>query len=192
MRTHVLVCLGACIIALIEVSFLADLANIADERVTFNFGRMTAQVICGVGFLGAGTIFTSRKKIAGLTTAASLWNTACLGLAVGYGYYRIVLVGCAFVVLILMVIKRLVHVNAMKRLEIKFIQRVETLTFINSYFESRGVQIVDIDFHVENQAEQNLYTNIYTLKLPVKTNYTDIVNDLSENANVQSIRTTNT
>jgi len=145
-----------------------------------------------VGFLGAGTIFTARKKIAGLTTAASLWNAACLGLAIGYGYYLIALVGGVFVLGVLVVMQRIVRVNTMKKLEIKFIHRVETITFINAYFESLGIQILDVDFHVENRDNGNLYTNIYTLKLPGKTYYTDIVNHLSEHTNVQSIRTTNT
>ncbi|OPZ69268.1 MAG: putative Mg(2+) transport ATPase [Firmicutes bacterium ADurb.Bin467] len=192
MRTHVLVCLGACIVALIEASFMAEISKVSDGRVSYSFGRVTAQVITGVGFLGAGTIFTARKKIAGLTTAASLWNAACLGLAIGYGYYLIALVGGVFVLGVLVVMQRIVRVNTMKKLEIKFIHRVETITFINAYFESLGIQILDVDFHVENRDNGNLYTNIYTLKLPGKTYYTDIVNHLSEHTNVQSIRTTNT
>ncbi|NLF26531.1 MAG: MgtC/SapB family protein [Clostridiales bacterium] len=192
MRTHVLVCLGACIVALMEVSFMAELSEVSDGRVSYSFGRVTAQVITGVGFLGAGTIFTARKKITGLTTAASLWNAACIGLAIGYGYYLIALVGGVFVLGVLMVMQRIVRVNTMKKLEIKFIHRVETINFINAYFESLGIQILDVDFHVENRDNGNLYTNIYTLKLPEKTYYTDIVNHLSEHTNVQSIRTTNT
>ena len=192
MRTHVLVCLGACIVALIEASFMAEISKVSDGRVSYSFGRVTAQVITGVGFLGAGTIFTARKKIAGLTTAASLWNAACLGLAIGYGYYLIALVGGVFVLGVLVVMQRIVRVNTMKKLEIKFIHRVETITFINAYFESLGIQILDVDFHVENRDNGNLYTNIYTLKLPGKTYYTYIVNHLSEHTNVQSIRTTNT
>ncbi|MEI3427950.1 MAG: MgtC/SapB family protein [Christensenellales bacterium] len=82
-----LVCLGACMIALAEGLFTANIDTTTSSNVTYNFGRLCAQVISGIGFLGAGTIFTQRKKIAGLTTAASLWNTACLGIVTGYGYY---------------------------------------------------------------------------------------------------------
>jgi len=84
MRTHVLVCLGACVVAMMECSFAKDIPN-ASDGVGYSFGRLGAQVISGIGFLGAGTIFTAQRKIVGLTTAAWLWNIGCLGLAVGFG-----------------------------------------------------------------------------------------------------------
>ena len=96
MRTHILVCLGACIISLIESSFVASLSASTESSVAYNFGRLSAQVISGIGFLGAGTILFTDRKITGLTTAASLWNTACLGIAIGYGYYLIAIVGSIF------------------------------------------------------------------------------------------------
>ena len=196
MRTHVLVCVGAATIAIIESIMVADTIalNMANEHtgVAVSFGRMSAQVISGIGFLGAGTIFISQKKIAGLTTAASLWNVACLGLAVGMGYYLIAVAGCVIVIVTLTFLQRVVRVNAVKHVEVKFIHRVETIAFINDYFQSIGVRILDIDFHVENKGKYNLYTNIYTLDMQGKTTYKDIVNKLSEYANIQGIRTRNT
>ena len=138
MRTHVLVCLGACTVALLESSFIADVNSAAEvsSAVTYNFGRLSAQVISGIGFLGAGTIFTQRKKIAGLTTAASLWNTACLGIVTGYGYYWLSLCGCALVLVTLMLLQKVIRVNAIKRVEVRFSNRAETIPFINEFFET--------------------------------------------------------
>jgi len=196
MRTHVLVCVGACIIAIMESLMASDTmalnAEAANTGIAVSFGRISAQVVSGIGFLGAGTIFVSQKKIAGLTTAASLWNVACLGLAVGMGYYLIAVAGCAIVIITLSLLQRVVRVNAVKHVEIKFIHRVETIAFINDYFQSVGVKVLDIDFHVENKGKYNLYTNIYTLDMQGKTTYKDIVNKLSEFANIQGIRTRNT
>ena len=195
LRTHVLVCVGAATIAILESLMVADTLAITaagdGTGVTQTLGRISAQVVSGVGFLGAGTIFVAQKKIAGLTTAASLWNSACLGLAAGMGYYHLALAGCAVVIVTLMFMQRVVHVNAVKNVEVKFIHRVETLAFINKYFEESGIKVLDLDFHVENKEDRNLYTNLYTLHLPDKTSYTDIVNHLSEHANVQSVRTRN-
>ena len=89
LRTHVLVCLGACSIALLEsLQLHTSIVNASSNlSVSITIGRMSAQVISGIGFLGAGTIFTAQKKITGLTTAAGLWNVACLGLMIGFGYY---------------------------------------------------------------------------------------------------------
>ena len=196
MRTHVLVCVGAATIALIECMNIADTItlnmNNPNTGIAVSYGRISAQVISGIGFLGAGTIFISQKKIAGLTTAASLWNAACLGLAIGMGYYFIAIVGCWLVMVTLVLLQRVVKVNSVKHVEVKFIHRVETIAFINDYFQSIGVRVLDIDFHVENKGKYNLYTNIYTLDMQGKATYKDIVNKLSEHTNIQGIRTRNT
>ncbi len=191
MRTHVLVCLGACTIALLECSLRAGIINGDMPGITMNIGRISAQVVSGIGFLGAGTIFTSQRKIAGLTTAASLWNAACLGLMAGYGYYWTALIGCLFVIVVLLLLQKIVRVNRIKKVEVKFIRRVETLAFINEYFEKQGIKVLDIDFHIENRGEHNLYTNNYTLHLPANLSYTDVINHLAEHGNIESVRTTN-
>lgn len=198
MRTHVLVCLGATMIALLECLTRADLAlNGVESPITMTVGRLSAQVISGIGFLGAGTIFIAQKKIAGLTTAASLWNVACLGLLIGFGYYVVAAIGCAIVLIVLTLLQRIIHVNAIKRVEIKFTDRSETLPFINSYFEEKSVKVLDMDFHIETAAdsgspEDSVYTNLYTLHLPAKLTYTDIVTHLSEYPAIESVRTRNT
>lgn len=189
MRTHMLVCLGACTVSIIECMFQAAMPEV--EGFTYNFGRLSAQVITGVGFLGAGTIIFAGKRISGLTTAASLWNTACLGIAVGYGYYLIAILGGLMVFVVLQVMQKVVHVNNAKKVEIKFVHRVETLGFINDYFSAHNITTLDLDFNVEVRDDRNIYTNSYTLHLPNYFNYTDMVNDLSEHRNVLSIRTTN-
>lgn len=82
LRTHMLVCLGAALTALIG-------CYLAGDGLTTDVQRTGAQVMSGVGFLGAGTILLKKEnsKITGLTTAAGLWATAAIGLAVGYGLY---------------------------------------------------------------------------------------------------------
>lgn len=81
LRTHILVSLGACLVMLISTIGL-----IATGR-SYDPGRMAAQVISGIGFLGAGTIMREGVNVSGLTTAASLWVVAGIGLAIGAGFY---------------------------------------------------------------------------------------------------------
>lgn len=195
MRTHVLVCVGAALIAIMERYLVLDVVQLnlqnADSGVTVTMGRVIAQVVSGIGFLGAGTIFIAQKKIAGLTTAASLWNAGCLGLVAGMGLYGLAAAGCAVVMITLTVLQKVVKVNAIKHVEVKFIHRVETIAFINESFERLGIEVLDVDFHVENKGDYNLYTNLYTLDMKGKTSYKDIVNCLSEHTNVQLVRTRN-
>ena len=197
LRTHVLVSLGACTIALIECLFMHDVDNVTNARITYNFGRMSAQVISGIGFLGAGTIFMAERKIGGLTTAASVWNIACLGLATGYGYYWLSLVCCVLVLLVLLILQKIIPVNSLKRVEVRFVNRQESMQFINAFFEKNSIKVLNLDFHIENSEnrnvnDRNVYTNIYTLHLPPTINYTDIINHLASYKNILAVRATNT
>lgn len=82
MRTHILVCMGAALTALMGI-------YLNKKGFTSDPARISAQVISGIGFLGAGLIILQNKfKIAGLTTAAGLWNTAIIGLSCGFGFYE--------------------------------------------------------------------------------------------------------
>ncbi len=87
LRTHMLVCIGASLSALIGVLLSAEAAK---QGMTSDVQRTGAQVMSGIGFLGAGTILVKKAntRITGLTTAAGLWATAAIGLAVGYGLYE--------------------------------------------------------------------------------------------------------
>ncbi|MCM8801460.1 MAG: MgtC/SapB family protein [Candidatus Omnitrophica bacterium] len=82
LRTHILVCLGSCLIMLTSLYVF----DIYKDQVSLDPARIAAGVITGIGFLGAGTIIREREKVKGLTTAASLWVVAGIGLAVGCGF----------------------------------------------------------------------------------------------------------
>jgi Uncharacterized membrane protein len=84
-RTHILVCVGSALIMLLSMYGFADYAYEANVRM--DPARLAAQVISGIGFLGAGTILRNGLSISGLTTAASLWVVAAIGLSVGAGFY---------------------------------------------------------------------------------------------------------
>ncbi len=192
MRTHVLVCLGATLIGLVEQATIADVGNLATYGINVSVGRLTAAVVSGVGFLGAGTIIIADRRITGLTTAASLWCAACLGLACGAGYITMAMVSFVMVIVVLKLMQRVVHVNTYKRLEVQFIHRTDTQNFIREVFEQKQVRILDQDFHAENMKDgKNLYTNVYTLTLPGKNGYQDLIAVLSEYPNIRTVRTRN-
>ena len=80
LRTHVLVCVAACLLMMVSMT-------VAGDRVGADPGRVAAQVVTGMGFLGAGTIIRYGATVRGLTTAATLWTTSAIGLAIGLGWY---------------------------------------------------------------------------------------------------------
>ncbi len=192
MRTHVLVCVGAALVSLIEQQTIAAVLLLNQgSMVGVSMGRITTSVVSGVGFLGAGTIFMSEHKISGLTTAASLWCTACIGLAVGSGFILMSLMTGAIVLVILRMMQKIIHVHTLKKLEVQFVHRQETLAFLSEYFSQKGCGILDVDFHTEARPEGNLYTNMYTLTMPNRISYVDIIETLSEHPNIRRVRTRN-
>lgn len=85
MRTHMLVCVGSCLLMIVSAFGFADI--LGRPNVTLDPSRVAAQVVSGIGFLGAGTILLRGEVVKGLTTAASLWAVAAIGLAAGGGLY---------------------------------------------------------------------------------------------------------
>ena len=106
MRTHILVALGACSVMLTGRMIFAEYMGYGASP---DPARLGAQVITGVGFLGAGTILREGANVKGLTTAASLWAVACLGLAAGGGYYIVALAGMVFIFITLTIFEVFQH-----------------------------------------------------------------------------------
>ena len=103
LRTHILVALGACVASVMGEMIFSNMNGNADPA------RLSAQVITGVGFLGAGTIMKEGVNVKGLTTAASVWAVACLGIAAGFGYYALALLGMVFIFVTLTAVEALQH-----------------------------------------------------------------------------------
>ena len=87
LRTHMLVAVGAALFTIVSAYAWADFQFSTAEGITFDPTRIAAQVVTGIGFLGAGAIIRQGLSIRGLTTAASLWVVAAIGMASGAGYY---------------------------------------------------------------------------------------------------------
>lgn len=193
-RTHNLVCLGAVVIAMVQKDIAADTIRIAMEHpdlkgaIRSDESRLIAQVVSGIGFLGAGTIIITKQQVMGLTTAASLWVTAGLGIAVGMGYYSIAICSAIMVVIILSLLNKVVHIHAMKKVEIQYKHRVETKEFISKYFEANSIIIRNVDFAVDTDDDVTIYTNYYTVELPRYLTYAEMIENLSLNKNIVKIR----
>lgn len=109
LRTHILVCVASALIMDVNIKLIVGYVN-ADPV------RMGAQVISGMGFLGAGTIIKEGVTVKGLTTAAGLWSVACLGLVIGAGYYMLALFAVVIMWITLKVFSRFeTRINKSKR-----------------------------------------------------------------------------
>ncbi|AYW46076.1 magnesium transporter MgtC [Tetragenococcus koreensis] len=189
-RTHILVCIGAALIAMIQKEITYTALEIAKNNPEFagviraDEARLIAQVVSGIGFLGAGTIVVTKQVVRGLTTAASLWTVAGLGLAIGMGNYRIAIVGFIGIMLVLSVLKRVINIPTLKKIEISFVHKATTKEFIADYFKDKDIDVKDVDFEVKKRGDSRIYTNVYTVELPRTLSYQTVVEDLSMHENM--------
>ena len=102
LRTNILVCLGACIFTLISIYGFPMEMGISGVRDT---GRVAAQIVTGIGFIGGGTVLRHGATVLGLTTAATLWISASIGMACGAGMYGVATVGAIFSIITLVSVK---------------------------------------------------------------------------------------
>lgn len=143
LRTHILVCVGSALVMLLSMYGFSAFVNEVNVRI--DPSRLAAQVISGIGFLGAGTIIFNGRSITGLTTAASLWVVAGIGLAVGAGFYYPAVLSCVMVLISLWSLNKLEHKffngKKVRILKIQALDQPGTLGLITNLL---GEQKVDI------------------------------------------------
>ncbi|KAE9560269.1 hypothetical protein ATN92_08840 [Companilactobacillus bobalius] len=197
LRTHILVCLGACIIAMIQKNIGFDALEMARQYPQYkgvlraDDARLIAQVVSGIGFLGAGTIIVEHHSIRGLTTAASLWVVACLGIAIGMGDYIIAIVGFLVVYAVLGFLKKIIKISPVRKLKIEYKHKLDTKKFIDEYFQRHDITVEGVRFSVSNFNDTKIYTNVYSIDFGKNIDYVDIVEGLSMNENVIKVETIN-
>lgn len=146
LRTHILVCVGATIIMLLSIYGFGDFADAYNVRM--DPARLAAQVVSGIGFLGAGAIIRNGMSITGLTTAASIWVVAAIGLCVGAGFFYEAVLATALVILILLVLNRFEKSFHSKRSRNEVILRITRaeggIARITELFEREGLVIASV------------------------------------------------
>ena len=185
LRTYTLVCVGSALAMIVSI----DIYMQYYQTVNADPGRIAAQVISGIGFLGAGTIMREGASVRGLTTAAGLWVVACIGLAVGAGLY---IPAVATTILILFVLIYFIRfeqfftgLREYKGLVIVVEDRPGQVGNIGSILGDMGVLIKNIQLnHMEN--EDNLEVELL-VELPSGMKISDVIEELSTMKELKSI-----
>ncbi len=175
LRTYMLVCVGSCLIMLTN-QYLYQSTGAGDPM------RLGAQVISGIGFLGAGTIIvTKRNQIKGLTTAAGLWTAAGIGLALGVGFYEAALIAAAAIFLILSVFHRwdarMHRHSKLMELYIEYDARI-TMGGIVRAVREMGLRIDGVQPENDSTAEITARGVILSLKLDKRRDHTKYIERL--------------
>ena len=194
-RTHMLVCIGAALAMLISQYLAMMVTAHWDVLVTFSgqhntdASRLGAQVINGIGFLGAGTIIvTGRQEVKGLTTAAGLWASACMGLAIGAGFVEGAFFACILISLTIIVFSRFERVIVSRARNINLFiefEHVDDLGKIISVIKAQDIRIFDVEVRKANE-KQLTQSAVFSVRLPKRMPHTKIMTVL---AGEESIRT---
>ena len=175
-RTYMLVCMGAALV-MITNQYITEVYGGTDPA------RMGAQVVSGIGFLGAGTIIvTGRNRVKGLTTAAGLWAAACVGLSLGIGFYTGAVVGCVLIFVVMALLQRLddwvMSSTKVINLYVEFDQMTDVGVFLR-FAKEQGFRISDLEMTRANGIGDNGTAILCTLRLPKKKPHAEILQMLS-------------
>jgi len=172
MRTYMLVCVGSCLVMLTN-QYLFQVSQSGDPM------RLGAQVVSGIGFLGAGTIIVTRhNQIKGLTTAAGLWASAGVGLALGVGFYEAALTAGLVVFFVLTGLQRWddkMHRNTkVMEIYLELEENVGLSVLIKSLREM-NIEISNIQMEQDTDPEDGVRTMVATLKSQKPCNHTTLI-----------------
>ena len=191
-RTYILVCVGAAL-TMVLGEYLIEMekvwALILPGLTKTDASRFGAQVINGIGFLGAGTIIvTGRQQVKGMTTAAGLWASACMGLAIGAGFYLGALIGCLFIILTMVVFTRIESFILSHSRNINLFIEFEDTEDISKIIEkirAKDVRIFDVEITKGKYTESKYPNAIFSLRLPKKLTHSALVTEI---ATVKAVR----
>lgn len=176
-RTHILVCVGSTLVMLVSL-YIFDLFK---HQANIQPDRLGAQVISGIGFLGAGTIIREGSSVKGLTTAAGLWATACIGLAVGVGFYLGAILTTALVFVTLYLFSKVEkHIKSRRNyvnIKIYSINKPGQLGEIGKALGCLGVDITNIN--LEHEEDDTIIIRML-VKVPDSIMEFDIIRELKK------------
>ena len=190
MRTFALICMGATLAMLVSIYIPQKLMGQTENG---DPGRIAAQVISGIGFLGAGAIIQMKGSVRGLTTAAGMWMTASIGLAVGAGMYGVASVASLLIILVLTLLelceKRIFKGKEQKIVRLKVNYILQDATPFRKLFSEHNVHISDEFFRYDYTQGTTIIN--FMVRSQDKTNFIALFDKMHALGNVLSLTLTN-
>lgn len=163
-RTHFLVSLGSALIMIVSQHGFGEILD--TPNVNLDPSRIASQVVTGIGFIGAGTIILHKQIVRGLTTAAGIWATSGIGLAIGAGMYELGISATILTLIVLEVLSFLFKSIGMKSSIVEFSTgNKETINRITKFFHSKNFLIVSFQMNENRIGENIVYHATMVIKL---------------------------
>lgn len=184
LRTHILVGIGSAMFMLVSKYGFTDM--LSNEHVALDPSRVAAQVVSGMGFLGAGTIMIQKQVVKGLTTAAGLWVTAAIGLVIGSGMYEIGIYGTVLALVVLEVFRRLSHFLIGKHHTLLVFLKPKSVPLVLLVMQREGIRYSNVTV-INRDEESGLCELSVHVTLSRKSNDAHLYAQLMEIKGVQSL-----
>lgn len=166
LRTNILVCLGACVFTIISIYGFPMVSVTGDEFGTRDTARVAAQVVTGIGFIGGGTVLRHGATVFGLTTAATLWISASIGMACGAGMYGLAIIATILSILVLISV-RIFETNVLpastknfKRLKVNLCVQSIKSNCVYDYIVECYPELVEISKKFDKQTDELTKINV--------------------------------
>lgn len=174
-RTHILVSVGACITSVIALELFNKYSSIS----TIDPARLPAQVLSGIGFLGAGAILKNSNGIRGLTTAAGIWATACIGIAIGYGQYVLGITAWLLVMVTLYIFKNIDKVIS-KRSRVILKATITNLDITSTVFNTIKASEIGIkNFQIVSKSN-DIWELVFLIEYDKRIILEELINELKK------------
>ena len=202
MKTHALVCLGAAITTMISAEMAYSLMGneALDAASKVDISRIASGVVSGIGFIGAGAIIKAKdgSVVTGITTAATVWISGCMGLAIGMGYFRIIIIAMLAILFTTVTLKsleaRFIKHRGMRYIEIITDDKNAALPVIEEFFDRKQVMVTSFDCTIADDNDDDDSTRYccrYFLRVPKSVPFNVVMRELAKMEDVREVYESN-
>ncbi len=170
LRTHCIVACASCLMMLVSIYGFMNIPNITNRDPA----RIAAQIVSGIGFLGAGMVFVKHQMISGLTTAAGIWATAGIGMAIGCGMYVVGISGTLLILLAQTILHFRGRFTAKPKSKILTIKNIENADVIKGKFTENKITVYDTNIVKKN----GMFTYVFYIEIPCDLNEEEFLRDI--------------
>ena len=189
MKTHALVCLGAALTSMIssEMGYFF-MTGAVTEGTKVDVSRIASGVVSGIGFIGAGAIIKSKdgSVVTGITTAATVWISGCMGLAIGMGYFRVAVISLLAIVFATVTLKwmeyKFIKHRGIRYIEVITDDKGAALPQLEDYFDRKQILITSFDCTLVNEDDEdsNRFCCRYFLRIPKSVPFNIVMRDIAK------------
>lgn len=192
MKTHALVCLGAAITTMISAEMCFSLMGneALDASSKVDMSRIASGVVSGIGFIGAGAIIKAKdgSVVTGITTAATVWISGCMGLAIGMGYFRIIIIAMLAILFATVTLKsleaRFIKPRGIRCIEIITENKHTALPLFEDYFDRKQIVITSFDCTTANsnddEGDTKKFCCRYFIRMPKGIKFNIVMRDIAK------------